>query len=191
MSPAFLPLVQQIARFSSEQTRGDSFLTVGAPLPMTPNLPADQPLTLKLPDGTESTLPAGEKSVLNACAETSGFYEAGPPHEPALQVFSVNVDRRESDLRAIEPAALQKVVPAETVSGLDELNLWLAKSRGVVPLWPALLLLALAVFAAEACLANLLARNRSQGDEHQIKTGRLNKRRIGVSFRPAETEAGA
>ena len=107
-----------------------------------------------------------------------------------MQVFSVNVDRRESDLRAIEPSALQKIVPAETVAGLDELNLWLAKSRGVVPLWPVLLLLALGVFAAEACLANLLARNRAQGDEHQIKTGRLNKRRIGVSFRPAESEVG-
>ena len=105
-----------------------------------------------------------------------------------MQVFPVNVDRRESDLRAIAPGALQKIVPAETVAGLDELNLWLAKTRGVVPLWPALLLLALAVFAAEACLANLLARNRAQGDEQHIKTGRLNKRRIGVSFRPAEPE---
>ena len=189
LSPAFLPLVQQIARFSSEQTRGDKPVTVGAPLPMTPNLPSDQPLTLKLPDGSESTLQAGEKSVLKDHADRSGFYEAGTPQEPAMQVFAVNADRRESDLRAIDPAALQKIVPIETVAGLDELQLWLAKSRGVVPLWPALLLLALAVFAAEACLANLLARNRSQGDEQHIKTGRLNKRRIGVSFRPAETEA--
>jgi len=191
LSPAFLPLVQQIARFSSEQSGADSARTVGASLPVTPNLPADQPLLLKLPDGTESTLPAGEKPVLKDHAENSGFYEAGTTREPALQVFSVNADRRESALRAIEPAALQTIVPAETVCGLDELNLWLAKSRGVVPLWPALLLLALAVFAAEACLANLLARNRSQGDEQHIRTGRLNKRRLGVSFRPAETETGA
>ncbi|MEI6493236.1 MAG: BatA domain-containing protein [Verrucomicrobiota bacterium] len=189
LSPAFLPLVQQIARFSSEESGGDSARTVGAPLPVTPNLPADQPLTLKLPDGTQSTLPAGEKSVLTDRADSSGFYEAGPPQDPARQVFSVNTDRRESDLRTIAPAALEKIVPIETVAGLDELNLWLAKSRGVVPLWPALLLLALAVFAAEATVANLLARNRSQGDEHHIKTGRLNKRRTGVSFHPAETEA--
>ena len=188
LSPGFLPLVQQTARFSSEQSGGGTSLTVGTSLPMTPNLPADQALTLKSPDGTESALPAGEKSVLKDHAENSGFYEAGPPQEPALQVFPVNVDRRESDLRAIAPDALRKIVPAETVSGLDELNLWLAKTRGVVPLWPPLLLLALAVFAAEACLANLLARNRAQGDEQHIKTGRLNKRRIGVSFRPAEPE---
>ena len=190
LSPAFLPLVQQIARFSSGHAGGDPARTVGASLPVTPNLPADQPLTLKLPDGTVTALPAGEKSVLKDRAETSGFYEAGPPQEPGLQVFAVNVDRRESDLNAITPDALQKIVPAETVAGLDELKLWLAKRRGVVPLWPALLLLALVVFAAEAVLANLLARNRSQGDEQPIKTGRLNKRRIGVSFRPAESEAG-
>ena len=190
LSPAFLPLVQQIARFSSGRAGGDPARTVGASLPVTPNLPADQPLTLKLPDGTVAVLPAGEKSVLKDRAETSGFYEVGLPQEPALQVFAVNADRRESDLHAIPPAALQKIVPVETVAGLDELKLWLAKRLGVVPLWPVLLLLALAVFAAEAVLANLLARNRSQGDEQPIKTGRLNKRRIGVSFRPAEIEAG-
>jgi len=190
LSPAFLPLVQQIARFSSGHAGGDPARTVGASLPVTPNLPADQPLTLKLPTGTVTTLPAGEKPVLKDRAETSGFYEVGTPQEPALQVFAVNADRRESDLHAIPPAALQKIVPAETVAGLDELKLWLAKRRGVVPLWPSLLLLALAVFAAEAVLANLLARNRSQGDEQPIKTGRLNKRRIGVSFRPAESDAG-
>ena len=191
LSPAFLPLVQQIARFSAEQSGGGTARTVGSSLPMTPKLPADQPLTLKLPDGTESTLPAGEKSALTDHAETSGFYEAGPSQEPSLQVFSVNADRRESDLRAIEPAALQKIVPIETIAGPDELNLWLAKSRGVVPLWPVLLLLALAVFAAEAILANLLAGNRSQEDEPRIKTGRLNKRRIGVSFHPAGPGDGA
>ena len=190
LSPAFLPLVQQIARFSSEQSGGDSARTVGAQLLATANLPADQALALKLPDGTQSTLPAGDKSALTDHADTSGFYEAGTPQDPSLQVFAVNADRRESDLRAIPQAALEKIAPLEIVAGLDELNLWLAKSHGVVPLWPSLLLLALAVFAAEATLANLLARNRSQGDGQHIKTGRLNKRRIGVSFRPAETGAG-
>ena len=190
LSPAFLPLVQQIARLSSEPADGDMARTVGAPLPMTPNLPADQALTLKLPDGSESTLPAGEKSLLVENAENSGFYVAGTQRDPAMQVFPVNADRHESNLRAIEPAELQKIVPVEMVAGLDELNLWLVKSRGVVPLWPMLLLLALAVFAAEAVLANILAGNRSQGDEPHIKTGRLNKHRIGVSFRPAEVEIG-
>lgn len=191
LSPAFLPLVQQLARLSSVQAGGESARIVGATLPVTPSLPADQALTLKLPDGTTTTVPAGEKSQLLDHAPASGFYEAGPPEDPALQVSAVNADRHESNLRAIDPAALKKIVPAESVVGLDELNLWLAQSRGAVPLWPVLLLLALAAFVAEATLANLLARNRSQGDEPHIKTGRLNKRRIGVSFRPAESEVSA
>ena len=113
------------------------------------------------------------------------------PTEISVQVFAVNADRHESNLRPIEAAALQKIVAADSVAGLGELKLWMAKSRGVVPLWPALLLLALAVFGVEGTLANVLARKRSQGDGEQIKTGRLNKRRIGVSFRPSEKEVSA
>jgi hypothetical protein len=57
-----------------------------------------------------------------------------------------------------------------------------------VPLWPALLLLALLAFAAEGALANNLARNRAQGEAERIETGRLNRRRTGIPFRAAEAE---
>ena len=191
LSPAFLPLVQQIARLSAEQAGGSVSRVVGESLPMSPNLPTDQPLTLRLPDGSDSTIPAGEKSVLADHASASGFYKVNTPTEISVQVFAVNADRHESNLRPIEAAALQKIVAADSVAGLGELKLWMAKSRGVVPLWPALLLLALAVFGVEGTLANVLARKRSQGDGEQIKTGRLNKRRIGVSFRPSEKEVSA
>jgi hypothetical protein len=96
----------------------------------------------------------------------------------------VNVDRRESVLRPIATEALAKIVPNETVTGFDNLRLWLAQDRGHKPLWPLLLVLALVAFAAESVMSNLAAAKRSQGDEAHIKTGRLNKRRIGVSFRP-------
>ena len=102
--------------------------------------------------------------------------------------MAVNADRRESNLKPIDPAALAKILPVETITGIDNLKLWLARSRGNVPLWPALLVLLLLAFAAEAILANVMARNRSQGDAQHIQTGRLNKRRIGVSFRPSEVE---
>ena len=188
LSPAFLPLVQQIARLSAEQAGGNVGRVVGEPLPMPPNLPLDQPLTLRAPDGSDSVIPAGEKAVISDRAAASGFYKVNTPTEISAQIYAVNADRHESNLRPIDPAALQKIVSADSIAGLGDLKLWLAKSRGVVPLWPALLLLALAVFAAEAVLANLLAGKRSQGDGGQIKTGRLNKRRIGVSFRPSEKE---
>jgi len=188
LSPAFLPLVQQIARFSSSQTGGHANFTTGDALPAVANLPRDEVLAVKYPDGSSRDVPVGERSQLIPRAEQSGFYEVSSAKSGALQMFAVNADRRESNLKAIDPATLSKIIPNETVIGLDNLKLWLARSRGNVPLWPLLLLLALLVFAAEGILANIMARNRSQGDATHIKTGRLNKRRPGVSFRPAEAE---
>ena len=187
LSPAFLPLVQQIARLSSEQSGEHAVFTVGDALPFSASLPRDQVLTVKYPDNSIRQLPVGERAQLVDRAELSGFYEAGTALEGTLRVFAVNTDRHESNLRAITPVALSKIVPSETITGLENLKFWLAQSRGTVPVWPVLLLLALAAFAAESILANLMARNRSQGDTEQIKTGRLNKRRLGVTFRPAET----
>jgi hypothetical protein len=134
-------------------------------------------------------LPAGYRAQLVDRAEQSGFYEVSSATEGALRIVAVNTDRHESNLHPNDPAALEKLASADVITGLENLKLWLAQSRGTVPLWPLFLLLALAAFAAEAVLANIMAHNRSQGDAEHIKTGRLNKRRMGVSFRPAETEA--
>ena len=188
LSPAFLPLVQQIARFSAEQTGATAGFTVGDAIPMAANIPRDEALTVKYPDGSTHDLPAGDKTQLVERTEQSGFYEISSAKQGLLQVVAVNADRRESNLKPIEADALAKIIPVETVTGIDNLKLWLARSRGNVPMWPLLLVLALAVFAAEAILANVMARNRAQGDAQHIQTGRLNKRRIGVSFRPAEME---
>lgn len=184
LSPAFLPLVQQIARLSTEQNTGNSSRLVGESLPMTPNLPTDKALTVKSPDGNTVTIPVGEKSILVERAETTGLYTVTAGKDEVLQIFAVNADRRESNLKPIPKEALQKVLPSESVTGLDGVRLWLSQSHGIIPIWPALLLSALAVFALEGVLSNLLAKNRSQGNGEHIRTGRLNKRRFGVAFRP-------
>jgi hypothetical protein len=189
LSPAFLPLVQQIARWSSEQTGGNALFTVGDALPAPAGLPRDQALTVNYPDNSRHPLPAGDRAQLVDRAEQSGYYEVSSAVDGIVRIFAVNTDRHESNLRAIDPVALSKIAPSETITGIENLKLWLAQSRGTVPLWPLLLLLALAAFTAEAILANLMARSRSQGDTEHIKTGRLNKRRMGVTFRPAKTEA--
>jgi hypothetical protein len=189
LSPAFLPLIQQIARLSSEQTGLQSGFTTGDALPFVPGFPTDQALTVKYPDRSTHQLPAGYRAQLVDRAEQSGFYEVSSATEGALRIVAVNTDRHESNLHPNDPAALEKLASADVITGLENLKLWLAQSRGTVPLWPLFLLLALAAFAAEAVLANIMAHNRSQGDAEHIKTGRLNKRRMGVSFRPAETEA--
>lgn len=189
LSPAFLPLVQQIARLSAEQTGGKAGFTVGDALPMAANIPRDEALVVRYPDGSTHDLPAGDKTQLVERAEQSGFYEVSSAKEGTLEIMAVNADRRESNLKPIDPDVLSKIIPVETITGIDNLKLWLARSRGNVPVWPVLLVLALLAFAAEAILANVMARNRAQGDAQHIQTGRLNKRRIGVSFRPSEMEA--
>jgi hypothetical protein len=102
-----------------------------------------------------------------------------------VQQFAVNVDPRESNLAPMTEEALSRIIAHDDLTGLDALRLWLARSRGLIPLWPMLLALALLVFVGEAVYSNYLAGKRARGDEAQIKTGRLNRRRAGLPFREA------
>lgn len=183
-SPAFVPLVQQIARFSAAQGGRPLRLTVGDPIPIPPTLPRDKPITLKPPDGPARSVSArngaGGQPMLLERAEVAGIYEASAGDEKVT--LAVNADRSESNLRPLDPVALDKLTPNAQLTGRDALSQWLARSKGLLPLWPLLLMAALAVFAFEAVLSNLMARRRSQGDEQQILTGRLNRRRMGVPF---------
>ena len=103
-----------------------------------------------------------------------------------LHQFSVNTDPREANLAPIAEAALQGIVAHDAVTGLDALRLWLAQSRGLVPLWPLFLFLAVLALVGESLYSNWLAGRRAQGAEEHIKTGRLNKRRIGQLYRGDE-----
>jgi hypothetical protein len=191
LSPSFLPLVQQIARLSGDRGMEESGILVGNAIPMTPHLPQDQPLTMRTPDGSSLQIAPGEKSSLLDHAEHPGIYRVDSSKEGTLQLFAVNADRIESDLRPLSKQRLLETVPSEVVSGLDGLRLCLTQSKGNIPLWPALLLLALLVFTLEGMLSNYLARSRSQGNDKSIKTGRLNKRRFGVVFRPGTAETSS
>lgn len=191
LSPAFLPLVQQIALQSSERGLGGKGYVVGQPVPAGPTLPRDQVLTITAPDASTQSVQLGEKALLLEHATQSGFYQVGTSADPALLTFETNVDGRESDLTPMAEGELAKISPHETVAGLDPLRTWLAQSRGMVPLWPWLVGLLALAFVAESVLSNLAARHRSQGDETHIKTGRLNRRRVGSPFRAAGVEAAA
>ncbi len=195
LTPAYLPLVQQIGRLSLSRTGKEADLVVGDPVPAPLSLPTDQTLTLKTPRG--ELVPLQKGAPLLEHADQSGFYEVVSPTEGDVYQFVVNLDAREANLDPISEEALSKVAAHESVAGLDALRLWLAQSRGLKPLWPLLLILALLVYAAESIYSNLLAASRAQGEEAHIKTGRLNKRRFGQPFRAAENaedhpvEAGA
>ncbi len=188
LSPAFLPLLQQIALQSTERGQGPEGFTVGDAIPLSPTLPRDTALTVVLPDGSSQPVSPGDHATLLEHAAQVGFYQVGTAREPALWSFEVNTSSRESELEPISEDALRQITPHESIAGLDNLRTWLAQSRGLVPLWPALVLLAALAFAAESVLANLAARHRAQGDETHIKTGRLNKRRMGSPFRPGAAE---
>ena len=185
LSPAFLPLVQQIALQSSERGRdGKSFL-VGEAVPVSLVLPRDQPLTITAPDGTTQSVQLGGKAQLLEHVARSGFYQVGTASDPRLLTFAVNVDTKESELTPISEEALNQISPHELVSGRDNLQWWLTQSRGMMPLWPLMLGLLAVAFTAESVMSNLAARHRSQGDDTHIKTGRLNRRRVGSPFRGA------
>ena len=183
-SPAFVPLVQQIARFSAAQGGRPLRLSVGDPVPLPPTLPRDKAITLTLPDGStrSRTLNAGAdaRTMLLERTEQAGFYQAAAGAETFA--FAVNTDRSESNLRPLEPAALDKLTAHTQLAGREAFIQWLSRSKGLVPVWPLLLLAAFVVFAAEGILSNLRARSRAQGDGQQILTGRLNRRRMGVPF---------
>ena len=179
LSPAFVPLVQQIARISAAPGGSGARLWIGDPVALPPSLPRDQAVTITPPEGP--SFASRNSSRLLDRAEQAGIYEATAGNERVL--VAVNIDRSESDLTPIAPDALDKLAaPAAQLTGRDALAQWLSRSQGLFPLWPSLLVLALLVFAIEGVLSNLLARRRSQGDETQIPTGRLNRRRMGVPF---------
>lgn len=182
LSPAFLPLVQQLARLSSERAGARGGLLAGDEVLPGPVLEGAESPTLELPRG--EVQPLTQEKVF---ANTPGFYFLRDSRAGG-ETIAVNVDRKESDLSAAPDEEVRGISGAETIAGLDELRSWLARSRGLIPIWPLVLIAALLLFAAEEILANWMARHRAQGAEDQIRTGRLNKRRIGVTFRPAETE---
>ena len=183
LSPAFLPLAQQIALQSTERGRRPGAYTVGQAVPAGPLLPRDQGLTLGLPDGTSLPLLLGERGVVLERAPLAGHYRVGPAGQPPLLEFDGNTPARESALDPITEAALGRITPHETIAGPDNLGVWLARPRGMIPWWPALLGLAALLFAAEHVLSNLVARRRAQGAAASIRTGRLNRRRPGSPFR--------
>jgi hypothetical protein len=189
LSPAFLPLLQQLARWSAEQVGRQAGYVIGNPVPLAPTLPRDQTLTVTLPDGKTRAVSAAESALLLERTDQTGIYDVRSPSEGTVQQFAVNVDPVESRLKPISPDALAKVVPHQMIVGQDDLRVWLERNRGHVPLWPWVLLLALLVFAVESILANVMARSRSQAEVKHILTGRLNKRRMFQPFREPKPTA--
>ncbi len=188
VSPAFLPVVQEIGRLSSARSAGGKSFAIGDPVPVPGGIAKDQVLNVRLPSGETVLAPAGQPLLEEA--PMAGLYEATSAKEGVVARFAVNVDGSEGDLNGESADALEKRLPHTALTGLEALQRWLERSRGLAPLWPVLLFLAAVLFGVESVYSNLLARDRGQGEEGSIKTGRLAKRRFGQA-RASVSEGGA
>jgi hypothetical protein len=177
VSPAFLPVVQEIGRLSSARSAAGKSFAVGDPVPVPGGIAQDQALNVRLPSGETVVAPAGQPLLEEA--PKAGLYEAASAKDGVVARFAVNVDGGEGDLNSEPAEAFEKRFPHTALTGLEALQQWLERSRGIAPLWPLLLVLAAALFGVESVYSNLLARNRAQGEEGAIRTGRLAKRRFG------------
>jgi hypothetical protein len=148
LSPAFVPLVQQIARARELALQSTSSCWVGEAWPDLSEFPG----TAAWPtadDGTAAT------RVLH-----SGLYDAVSNDGKTQWRCAVNVRRAESDLRATDSAKLQAMLPGRVVAGAQGIREWREEIRREVPLWPWVLGVAALVFLAEGWASAHAARRR-------------------------------
>jgi hypothetical protein len=189
VSPVFLPILQEIARLANVRTGSDKAVLVGEPVSVPRSLPRDTPFIVRMPS-SETALAAIGSPLLDQ-APQSGIYDVKNQQDEVVHRFAVNVDGTEGDLRISDPEQLLHRIPHEDLNGSEELAQWLATSRGASPLWPLILVLAVLIFMIETVYSNVLALRRAEGDEGQIMTGRLNRRRFGQRQAGQSAVAGA
>lgn len=129
LSPAWVPLVQQLARGVGGPRRGEMVRMVGEAWPGL----ADR--------GMEW---AGGERITEA-----GLHEARRGGE-VVAVCAANVAREESDLKSLTAAELERWLPGQVGIGSEGLRAWRDEIGREVPLWPWLLAAGAMVFAFEA-----------------------------------------
>jgi hypothetical protein len=165
IKPAFLPLVHQLVAYLAAGADGTRNGRVGEPL--TKPLPlseASRRISIAGPDGDRVTLkPMVDERGATVTLESpgrAGFYRLAVDGG-TQDVFAVNRDTSESDLRSLNQAGLKKLLPVRewTWIGLNEdLLSALTRTRQGVELWRHLLLAALALMVLETMLAQLFGR---------------------------------
>lgn len=152
LSPAFVPLVQQLARARELAMQTASSCWVGEAWPDLSMFAAAASWPAAA-DGTPAT------RVLQ-----SGIHDAVSKDGTPQWRCAVNVRRSESDLRAIDSAKLQAMLPGRLVTGTQGIDKWRDEIRREVPLWPGLLAAAALVFLAEGWASALAAKRRAAPD---------------------------
>ena len=149
LSPAFVALVQQLARAKELALQAATTCRVGEAWPDLSKFS----LAASWPKGGD-----GEPATRAAHA---GVFDAVSEDGKALWRCAVNVRRVESELRPLEAAKLQAMLPGKVVAGQQGIREWREEIRREVPLWPWLLTIAALVFLAEGWLSARAAKQRA------------------------------
>jgi len=150
LSPAFVPLVQQMARARELAMQTTTACWVGEAWPDLANFAGDAAWPAAAADGVPAT------RTLH-----SGVFDALSKAGKTQWRCAVNVRRAESDLRPLDAAKLQAMLPGRVMAGAQGLREWREASRREVPLWPWLLGAAALVFVAEGWASAAAARRRT------------------------------
>jgi len=166
VKPIFLPLVHQLARYVAHYEPATSWYTVGQVLDLTARAKARSDRIVVTPSGErQNRISAGEGAEGLLELEEQGIYEVrsavasgGRP-----EAIAVNLDPAESDLTALDPNELVATVTghasqAQAQSATEPQEMTREESERRQGLWWYLLLLGLAILAAETMIANHLSR---------------------------------
>ena len=148
LSPAFVPLVQQMARAKELALQTATACWVGEAWPDLSNFAGD------------AAWPAAGEGKPAPQALRSGLFDAVSKEGKVRWRCAVNVRRAESDLRCVDSAKLQAMLPGRVVAGMQGIRAWREEIRREVPLWPWLLAAAALAYLAEGWASALSAKRR-------------------------------
>jgi hypothetical protein len=148
LSPVYVALVQQMARAGELSIRATTAAWVGEAWPDLSDFADD------------AAWPAAEGGVPSTRALRSGVFDAVSKDGKTKWRCAVNVRRAESDLRPMDAAKLQSMLPGRVVTGTQGIRAWREEIRREIPLWPWLLGAAAMVFLVEGWMSALAAKRR-------------------------------
>lgn len=169
LQPVFVPLLHRLVAYAADWHEQPAALTVGDVLVLedtTATVVAPDGSKIALaPDGATERAPSREHVLL---VEQPGFYELRDADGTTVRrSVAVNVDRIESDLTQMQPAAIAAAVAPGTGDGSDALRsaavLTLEERERRQSLWWYVLAAAVALLAGETVLATRPSRALRRG----------------------------
>ena len=149
LSPAFVALVQQLARAKELALHTATSGWVGEAWPDLTNF------------GGGAAWPAAADGGPGLRALRSGVFDAVAKDGSIRWRSAVNVRREESELRPLAAEKLQAMLPGRVVAGTQGIREWREEIRREVPLWPWLLAAAALVYLTEGWASATAARRRA------------------------------